>query len=105
MLRRWIEMTTEYARTLAAALSANPSFELLNDPSLSVVCFRHLADGDADEHNMRLARAIMQDGRIYLAPAQVDGMTCLRVCFMNFRTNAEQVGELLNVIEELAAKT
>lgn len=103
MLRRWIEMTAEHARALAAGLGANPDFELLNEPSLSVVCFRHRTDGDIDEHNLRLARAIMDDGRVYLAPAQVDGMTCLRVCFMNFRTNAEQVGELLNVIEELAA--
>lgn len=103
MLRAWIEMTAEHARRLAAALAANPRFELLNDPTLSVVCFRHLADGDLDAHNLRLAHTIMQDGRIYLAPAQVDGKTCLRVCFMNFRTDAEQVGELLRVIEQLAA--
>ena len=108
MLRRWIEMTAGHARSLAAALAANPEFELLNDPSLSVVCFRHVAAGDLsvaelDEHNLRLARAITEDGRVYLAPAQVDGMTCLRVCFMNFRTTTQQVGELLHVIEELAA--
>jgi aromatic-L-amino-acid decarboxylase len=103
MMRRWIEMTAEHARTLADALAANPSFELLNEPALSVVCFRHhVAHGDLDEHNLRLARSIMEDGRVYLAPAQVDGMTCLRVCFMNFRTTAEQVGELMRVIEELA---
>jgi aromatic-L-amino-acid decarboxylase len=103
LLRAWIDMTAQHARTLATALAANPEFELLNDPTLSVVCFRHRAGGDVDEHNLRLARAIMEDGRIYLAPAQVDGMTCLRVCFMNFRTNAAQVGELVHVIEELAA--
>ena len=102
MMRRWIEMTLEHARTLAAALASNPGFELLNEPSLSAVCFRHLADGDLDEHNLRLAGALSADGRVYLAPAQVDGMTCLRVCFMNFRTTAEHVGELLRVIEELA---
>ena len=103
MMRRWIEMTADHARTLADALAANPDFELLNDPALSVVCFRHLAPGDLDEHNLQLSQAIMDDGRVYLAPAQVDGMTCLRVCFMNFRTDAEQVTELLHVIEELAA--
>jgi aromatic-L-amino-acid decarboxylase len=101
-LRRWIEMTAEHAQALAGGLAANPEFEVLHEPELSVVCFRHLADGDLDKHNLRLAGAIMADGRIYLAPAQVDGMTCLRVCFMNFRTNAEQVGELQRVIEELA---
>ena len=101
-MRSWIEMTADHARALANALGSNPAFEVLHEPELSVVCFRHLADGDLDEHNLRLADAIMADGRIYLAPAQVDGMTCLRVCFMNFRTNAEQVGELVRVIEELA---
>ncbi len=102
MMRRWIAMTAEHAQTLARALAANPAFELLNEPALSVVCFRHIHGGDIDEHNLRLARAICDDGRVYLAPALVDGMTCLRVCFMNFRTGAEHVGELLHVIEELA---
>ena len=102
MMRRWIEMTAEHASHLATALAKNPRFELLNEPSLSVVCFRHLSDGDLDEHNLRLARTIAEDGRVYLAPAQVDGMTCLRVCFMNFRTTSDQIGELLHVIEELA---
>jgi aromatic-L-amino-acid decarboxylase len=102
MMRRWIELTAEHAQALARGLAANPGFELLNEPELSVVCFRHLTDGDLDAHNLELARGIAEDGRIYLAPAQVDGMTCLRVCFMNFRTRAEQVGELLHVVEELA---
>ncbi|HET9094296.1 MAG TPA: aminotransferase class V-fold PLP-dependent enzyme [Solirubrobacteraceae bacterium] len=107
LLRRWIEMTVEHARILARELAAHPRFELLNDPALSVVCFRHLGDGSLagpqlDAHNLGLARSIMADGRAYLAPAQVDGKTCLRVCFMNFRTTTAQVEEMLDVIEELA---
>ena len=31
----------------------------------------------------------------------VDGMACLRVCFMNFRTDAGHVEELLRVVREL----
>jgi aromatic-L-amino-acid decarboxylase len=101
-LRRWIELTAEHARMLAQALADDPRFELLNDPLLSVVCFRHLGEGDLDEHNLRLARAICDDGRVYLALATVDGKTCLRVCFMNFRTDADHVDELLSVIREIA---
>lgn len=101
--RRWIEVTAEHARMLAKALAADPRFELLNDPLLSVVCFRHIGEGDLDEHNLRLASAIRDDGRVYLAPAIVDGKTCLRVCFMNFRTDADHVDELLSVLRELAA--
>jgi hypothetical protein len=32
----------------------------------------------------------------------IDGKTCLRVCFMNFRTDADHVVQLLNVVEEVA---
>ena len=101
-LRRWIEVTTVHARTLAQALAADPRFELLNDPHLSVVCFRSVGDGDLDDRNLRLARAICEDGRVYLAPAVVDGRVCLRVCFMNFRTDAAHVDELLQVVAEIA---
>ncbi len=114
LMRAWIAQTAIHAQTLAEMLAARPDFELLAEPSLSVVCFRHRpdrmagGDGDAspealDAHNLSLAQAIIADGRVYLAPAQVDGRTCLRVCFMNFRTDSAQVGELVSVIEELAA--
>ncbi len=109
-MRAWIEATTSHARRLADTLAGKPSFELLNDPTLSVVCFRHRPDtgpgedADLDSHNLSLAQAICADGRVYLAPAVVDGMTCLRVCFMNFRTDADDVDELVSVIEEVAAR-
>ncbi len=101
-LRSWIARTLEHAETVAGAVRAHPRFELAAEPSLSVVCFRHLGEGDLDEHNMRLARAVGEDGRVYLAPALVDGRTCLRVCFTNFRTTADDVSELLAVVEEIA---
>jgi hypothetical protein len=56
---------------------------------------------DVDAHNLALARAIQQDGRVYLAPATVDGRVYLRVCFTNFRTTAEDVVEVLTVAREL----
>ena len=103
-LRRWIERTIHHAVHLADQVREHPRFELLNEPSLSIVCFRHLAAcGDIDQHNMRLARAVAADGRIYLAPALVDGHTCLRVCFTNFRTDADHVRQILSVVEQVAA--
>jgi len=57
--------------------------------------------GGLDEHNRRLAQAIQADGRVYLAPAAVDGRVCLRVCFVNFRTTDEQVDDVVAVIREL----
>jgi aromatic-L-amino-acid/L-tryptophan decarboxylase len=103
--RTWIEGTLANARLLARALRASADFELLHDPMLSTVCFRHLAPGvdDLDAHNVTLAHEMQRDGRVFLAPAVVDGQACLRVCFVNFRTTHEGVACVLDVARELGA--
>ena len=101
--RTGIERTLRHARALADAVDADPGLELLCRPTLSTVNFRDRPTGvaDVDAHNLALARAIQQDGRVYLAPATVDGRVYLRVCFTNFRTTAEDVVEVLTVAREL----
>jgi aromatic-L-amino-acid decarboxylase len=104
-LRHAIERNLEEAQLLAALLSADPQFELLHDPQLSAVCFRHLpADrGDLDAHNRRLAQALACDGRILLASAQVDGATCLRACMVNHRTTEDDIRAIPAVVADVAA--
>ena len=102
MLRTWIGNTIAHARQLAEAISADPAFELLHEPTLSTVCFRHLAGAELDDHNRRLAEAVARDGRVYLAAATVDGRTCMRVCLTNFRTHSQHITELLVVVREVA---
>ena len=101
--RAWIEQTLALAQRLAAAVEADDSFELLCEPTLSTVCFRHLPGGevDLDAHNAALAAAAQRDGRVYLAAATVDDRVCLRVCFVNFRTRAEDVDFALETLREL----
>jgi aromatic-L-amino-acid/L-tryptophan decarboxylase len=102
-LRRWIERSIGHARRLATILDADPEFEVLHRPQLSALCFQHRPPGvdGVDEHNLRLAHAIQADGRVYLAPADLDGRICLRVCFVNFRTTDDEVDDALEVIREL----
>ena len=104
--RASIERTIEHARALAAAVGKHPELELLCEPTLSTVCFRHAPAGvdDLDAHNVALAAAAQQDGRVYLAPALVDGKLCLRVCFVNFRTRSEDVTLLVEVVGELGGR-
>ena len=104
--RAWIEDTLANARRLTESLRATPEFELLHDPMLSTVCFRHAPPGvdDLDAHNLRLAREMQRDGRVFLAPASVDGRACLRVCFVNFRTTFEEVERVLSVARELGRR-
>ncbi len=105
--RGWIETTLALARQLTEAVRADDAFELLCEPMLSTVCFRHVdgAVNDLDAHNTALATAIQEDGRVFLAPALVDGQVCLRVCFVNFRTRAEDVDFVLETVRELGART
>jgi aromatic-L-amino-acid/L-tryptophan decarboxylase len=104
--RAWIEATLANARLLTDALRDSSEFELLHDPMLSTVCFRHVprGAGDVDAHNIRLAREMQRDGRVFLAPASVDGRACLRVCFVNFRTTFDEVEFVLTVAEELGRR-
>ena len=104
--RDWIAGTLDLARRLARRIEADPDFELLHEPMLSTVCFRHLVAGstaDLDAHNSALASAVQADGRVYLASAVIDGATCLRVSFVNFRTRREDVDLLMRTLRELAA--
>ena len=103
--RAWIDRTLANARHLTECVRAHEAFELLHEPPLSTVCFRHippgLGDEDLDRHNVRLARDMQSDGRIFLAPAVVDGRACLRACFVTFRTSLDAVPLVLEVAEEL----
>jgi aromatic-L-amino-acid/L-tryptophan decarboxylase len=101
--RVWISNTLANARHFTGLLRAAPEFELLHEPTLSTVCFRHVPPGvdDLDGHNLGLARALQRDGRVFLAPAAVDGRACLRVCFVNFRTTPDEVEYALDAIREL----
>ncbi|OMQ15906.1 hypothetical protein A7K94_0206240 [Modestobacter sp. VKM Ac-2676] len=103
--RTWIELTLHNAARLTDAVRTHPDFQLLHEPMLSTVCFRHVPPGlrtdQLDTHNERLARAMQRDGRVFLAPAVVDGHTCLRACFVNFRTTPDAVDLVLQVAAEL----
>jgi aromatic-L-amino-acid decarboxylase len=104
--RAWIENTLANARLLAESLRDSSEFELIHNPMLSTVCFRHVPPGvgDIDAHNVRLAREMQRDGRVFLAPASVDGRACLRVCFVNFRTTFDGVAYVLEVAGELGRR-
>src|ERR1700758_3261542 len=105
-IRAAIERNLDEAQLLASLLRADPRFELMADPQLSAVCFRHIApDGsDSDAHNSELAQALAADGRILLASAEVDGGTCLRACMVNHRTTDEDVRAIPEVVGEVAGQ-
>ena len=105
--RAAIERNLHHAELLQATIVAHPDLQAaLAHPQLSTVPFRHAPAGCADlnAHNAALAAAMQQDGRVWVAPATIDGDVYLRPCFVNFRTTDADVEALVEVALELGAR-
>ena len=101
--REAIEDNLRQARLLYELVCAHESLEpLCGPPPLSIVPFRHVGSGaDANAANARLVRTLQDDGRIWVAPATIDGKVGLRPCFVNFRTADDDVRALVDIAVEL----
>jgi aromatic-L-amino-acid/L-tryptophan decarboxylase len=100
-----VEENLRQARLLYDLVLAHNSLEpLCGPPPLSIVPFRYVASGgDVNAKNARLVRALQDDGRIWVAPATIDGNVGLRPCFVNFRTTDDDVRALVEIAVELGA--
>jgi aromatic-L-amino-acid decarboxylase len=104
--REAVERNLAQARLLHAEIQRYDDLETLcPEPGLSIVPFRHVPPGvvNLDDHNARLVQALQEDGRIWIAPASVAGVICLRPCFVNFRTSDEDVLALIEIAREVGA--
>ena len=107
---RRISHDAALARYLGARVEERPEFELATPVELSICCFRyvpvHLPAGDGrdeylDHLNERLMTEIQLDGRVYISNAVLGERFVLRVCIVNFRTEADDVDAVLDVAAEL----
>ena len=98
-----IEENLRQARLLYDLVVAHDSLEpLCGPPPLSIVPFRHVGPGgDLNAENMQLVRTLQGDGRVWVAPATIDGKVGLRPCIVNFRTTDDDVRALVEIAVEL----
>ncbi|MFM8240191.1 MAG: pyridoxal phosphate-dependent decarboxylase family protein, partial [Actinomycetota bacterium] len=97
--RSALESNLAVARGLADRVRAHADLELVVDPQLSIVPFRHVPSGGSiDAHNAELARRMQEDGDVYVTSAVIDGMTVLRPCITNFRTTDEDIEALIETV-------
>jgi len=94
-----------WSRKVAERLAAEPGFEIVTPPMLSLFSFRHLpkAGGDPDAHTYELLRRINDDGRIYLTQTKVDGKVAIRFQAGQFDMREEDAEMAFDVIREIAA--
>jgi glutamate/tyrosine decarboxylase-like PLP-dependent enzyme len=105
--RELVERHLDLAQRLARRVDEAPDLELLADVPLNIVCFRFrppgLAEEELDELNAQLGDEILEDGRVYLGTTRYAGKVALRPAIVNWRTRAEDVELLADVVRELGA--
>lgn len=91
------------ARAAYEQLRAEPRFEMIDEPQLSVVAFRLRGPvAPADAAGAELLRRVNARRRVFLSSTRIDGRYVLRLCVLSFRTHADRVQEAVAALREEA---
>ena len=91
------------ARWAYEQLAADPRFELLDEPQLSVVAFRLRAPEEkAERLGPELLRRVNARRRVFLSSTRMGGRYVLRLCVLSFRTHEDRVREAIQALREEA---
>lgn len=95
----------ELAQRVAAHVDAAKDLERLAEVPLNIICFRFTPHGYSEDElnrlNRRLGEAVLNDGRVYVGTTEYEGRVAFRPAIVNWRTTADDVDLLLDVIREL----
>ena len=87
------------ARYAHERLKSMPGFETGPEPDLSVVIFRAMPHrGDTNDFNLRLVRAILEDGRISVSATMLGEERWIRMAILSPRTHRSTIEFALEVI-------
>ncbi len=106
-LARQVDEDFRLARLAADLLRAENRFELVDEPQLTVVAFRHRArDGESEPDRAARDLALMErtlaGGDLMMSTTVTAGRTALRFVVMNHRTTETDVRRSVASILELA---
>ena len=97
--RQAIGRDLEHAKMLAEAVVSHRDLLLLAPVSLSAVCFRHRA-----KDNEAILRRVNARGRVYLSNTAINGEFALRACFVNHRTDTDDVQAIISEVVATASE-
>lgn len=95
------------ARYLASLLREAADFELMAEPTLSIVCFRHLPAGiedagEIDRLNREICTDVQANGRVFLTSTLLRERFALRACIVHDATTEGDVAAILEAIRHAA---
>ncbi|MBV9121760.1 MAG: hypothetical protein JO112_00190, partial [Planctomycetes bacterium] len=87
-----------------ALLEYSGEFEILSPRQLSIVCFRYrppeMPESMLDRLNLALIDAVRATGRAFLSSTRLQSRVALRFCFINWRTTAADVEEVVRLLAD-----
>ncbi len=91
------------ARWFYEELRDDASFEMLDEPQLSIVAFRLRApDAEAERLGPELLRRVNARRRVFLSSTRIAGRYALRICVLSFRTHEDRVRDAAQALKEEA---
>ena len=107
-LRRMISNHIAWAHELARVMAAEPDFEVVTAPRLSLFCFRYRhpewAEEELDAPNERLLAELNAAGRVYLTHTRVNGKFVIRFVAGQTRTTRDHVLSVLTEVRNAAQR-
>ena len=105
-MRERIRRHNDMATRIADVARQHPNLELLLEPTLSICCFRYVADGvtDLDRLNRQLHRRLVRENRNIPSTTKVKGKLALRPCFVGARATLEHADSLVEDVLRIGAE-
>jgi glutamate/tyrosine decarboxylase-like PLP-dependent enzyme len=101
----WFASLVEHGRALARYAQARleqAGFEILSGEQLAIVCFRAAppgwTPGQLDGYNLALIERLRASGQVFLSSTRLGGRVAIRLCFVNWRTSADDVDALVEAL-------
>ncbi len=101
-LQQHVRHHVELAQEFAQWVREDDDFELITDPPLNLVCFRHVA---GDERSQRIMESVNASGEMFMTHTRLDDRFILRLAIGGTRTERQHVERAWALIREAGRKT
>lgn len=108
-IKERVKRHNDMAAVVARLAREHPNLELLQEPTLSICCFRYVAPqvSDLDRLNQRLHRRLIRENQNMPSTTRVNGRLALRPCFIGARSTMAHahalVADVVRIGNDLAA--
>lgn len=88
------------AKHVAKRAQAHPNLEVVQEPTLSICCFRYVSAEweDLNELNTRIHRQLVHNNRNIPSTAVINGTLAIRPCFIGARTTWQHANDLVDEV-------